>query len=340
MAYYISAGLMLFVTQKFSIHEVLNLKLMGETFIPHIVITNLIMLLFGIFSKYIPKKFLNEDEGKNIRDIFFVISINLVVQIMYLLNITQGTWLILFVMINAFVMIFYLKNKKLNNEKTIVRQEIKEKEKVIEELSQYIETIEDLVDKFKEFRHDCKNMLLGTGIESSKIDELIGQVESELQESTNYDIFLNLKDIRYSSLKSLLYYYIMNGLKKGIDIKLAVIGTVKDYKLPNIEFSRVLGIIFENALEASGYSEEKKMEIYIEASVESLNIIIGNTYRDPIEDIEELFEKGFTTRGEGRGTGLYNLRNIIDKSTVYKLDTYIREGLFIQDLLIKVPKII
>lgn len=332
MSYYIGAGVLLFVTQRFNIKEVLDLSLIGQTNIPHIVITTSIMLFFGIFSEHIPLKYLYEKEEKDISGIFFILSINLVIQIMYYIPVSQGAKLILFVLINVFVMIFYIKNKQLNIDKDKVRQEIEEKEMIITELSQYIQTIEELVDHYKEFRHDCKNMLLGTGIESSKIDELVGQAESELIENTNYDIFLNLREIRYSSLKSLLYYYIMNGLKNGIHISLNVVGTVKDYKLSNITFSRILGIIFENALEASDNSESKKIDIYIEASEKYLNIVIGNTYRDTIEDVEELFKKGFSTKGEGRGTGLYNLRNTIRQNPIFQLETYTNEGLFIQDL--------
>jgi two-component system sensor histidine kinase AgrC len=338
MSYYIGAGILLFVTQRFNLEEVLNLSLIGQTNIPHIAITASILLLFGIFSEHIPLRFLYEKEEKDISGIFFILSINLVIQIMYFIPVSQGTKLILFVMINVFVMVFYIKNKQLNIDKAKVRKEIEEKELIITELSQYIHTIEELVDQFKEFRHDCKNMLLGTGIEGSKIDEMVGQVESELKRNTNYDIFLSLKEIRYSSLKSLLYYYIMNGLKNGIDIKLNVIGNVKDLKLPNIAFSRVLGIIFENALEASANSVEKKIEVYIEAPEKYLNIVIGNTYRDPIGDVEELFKKGFSTKGEDRGTGLYNLRSIIRQNSIFQLETYINEGLFIQDLSVELQK--
>lgn len=227
---------------------------------------------------------------------------------------------------------FYVKNRQLTVERVRGRKELREKEKVIEELGLYIETIEELVDKFKEFRHDCKNMLLGVGLDNSKIDELVDKVDEEVKSSTNYNIFLSLKDIKYSSLKSLLYYYIMNALKQEIEVKLTVLGTIENIAMSDLEFSRILGIIFENATEAAIESHEKKIDIYIEELNGKVNIAIGNTFKGKIENLKGLPKKGFSTKGENRGIGLYILRNIIDKNPGLELETYINEEYFIQDL--------
>ena len=42
-----------------------------------------------------------------------------------------------------------------------------------------------------------------------------------------------------------------------------------------MEFSRVMGIILENALEEASQSNNKKIEIYVEAIDENLNITVG-----------------------------------------------------------------
>lgn len=239
---------------------------------------------------------------------------------------------ILNVVLIFLIIIFYVKNRQLTVERVRGRKELREKEKVIEELGLYIETIEELVDKFKEFRHDCKNMLLGVGLDNSKIDELVDKVDEEVKSSTNYNIFLSLKDIKYSSLKSLLYYYIMNALKQEIEVKLTVLGTIENIAMSDLEFSRVLGIIFKNATEAAIESHEKKIDIYIEELNGKVNIAIGNTFKDKIENLKDLSKKGFSTKGENRGIGLHILKSIIDKNPGLKLETYINEEYFIQDL--------
>ncbi len=334
LAYYISGGIVLITTQEFNAKDIMNFKLaLDMHYIPHIIITTSILLSFGIFRRYIPLKFLNDNEEDNdLSGLFVILAINLIIKTMYNINLNYGIKFILFVGINIFVIIFYVKNRQLSVERVRGRKELREKEKVIEELSLYIETIEELVDKFKEFRHDCKNMLLGVGLDNSKIDELVDKVDEEVKSSTNYNIFLSLKDIKYSSLKSLLYYYIMNALKQEIEVKLTVLGTIENIAMSDLEFSRVLGIIFENATEAAIDSHEKKIDIYIEELNGKVNIAIGNTFKDKIENLKDLSKKGFSTKGENRGIGLHILKSIIDKNPSLKLETYINEEYFIQDL--------
>lgn len=334
LAYYISAGIVLMATQRFNVKDVMNFSLaLNEHYVPHILITISILLSFGIFRRYIPLKFLyDSDEEKDLSGLFVILAINLIIKTMYDLNLNYGVKFILFAGINIFVIIFYVKNRQLGLERAKGIQELRDKEKVIKELSLYIKTIEELVDKFREFRHDCKNMLLGVGLDSSKIDDLVDKVDEEVKSSTNYSIFLNLKDIKYSPLKSLLYYYIMNALKQKIEIKLTVLGTVEGINMTDLEFSRILGIIFENATESAIEAEEKKIDIYIEKLGGKLNIAIGNTFKEEINAVENLFRKGFSTKGENRGMGLYILRSIIDKNPGLELKTYIQEECFIQDL--------
>ena len=106
--------------------------------------------------------------------------------------------------------------------------ELNEKEKRIEELSLYIDTIEELVEKYKEFKHDYKNMLLGVGIENLNENNLLEKLNREVVGDRSYYAFLNLKDIKYIPLKSILSYYIMLSIKKNIEVSLITIGEIKE----------------------------------------------------------------------------------------------------------------
>ena len=48
-----------------------------------------------------------------------------------------------------------------------------------------------------------------------------------------------------------------------------------------------------------------------------------------------LFKQGFSTKGENRGLGLSNLKEIIDKYKNVTLDTFIKNELFFQEITIK-----
>ena len=89
-------------------------------------------------------------------------------------------------------------------------------------------------------------------------------MNKEVVGDNNYYAFLNLKDIKYLPLKSILSYYIMLTIKKHIEISLIVIGEIKEVHISEVEFSKIIGIILENALEEASENDNKKVEIYVE----------------------------------------------------------------------------
>lgn len=132
----------------------------------------------------------------------------------------------------------------------------------------------------------------------------------------------------------------MKGIQGDLNVTLNVIGEINGQGWKDLQFSRVLGILSENALEAALGSKERKLEIFVEGRDGVLNVIVGNTYAGDMVDLERLYEKGYSTHGPGRGTGLYGLQNIFLKNNPSRinLNTLIREGLFIQDLEISEEK--
>ena len=52
----------------------------------------------------------------------------------------------------------------------------------------------------------------------------------------------------------------------------------------------------------------------------------------PVQDLSALSEKGYTTKGSGRGTGLSSYRKIISRYPGCVSRTYLRDGFFVQEL--------
>lgn len=336
LSYYMSAGIVLIMGYSINIKDIFNFNILLYKVNYYFVFIYLaIMIAFAVFRRYIPLSF--SSEGVKERDfsgIYIIIAINLIIEIINNFNLNFGIKLIAFVCINLFVLIFYIINNELSIEKIKAKLQLKEKEKRIEELSLYIETIEELVEKYREFKHDYKNIILGVGAENSNVNNLLEKINKEVAGDESYHSFLNLKDISYIPLKSILSYYIMLSIKKNVEVSLIVIGEIKESYITEVEFSRVMGIILENALEEASENESKKIEIYVEASDGGLNITVGNTFKSKEMNLDKIFNKGYSTKGENRGLGLHILKYIVDKNSNMTLNTFINEGMFIQDLYI------
>ncbi|WP_242655215.1 GHKL domain-containing protein [Clostridium cellulovorans] len=273
-------------------------------------------------------------DRRNFNGIYIIILINVLIKIINDLNINYGIKLISFVSINFFILMFYIINNKLDIKNIKDELELNEKEKKIKELTLYIETIEELVEKYREFKHDYKNIVIGMGIDSLKENDLLDKLSMEVVGDKSYDAFLNLKDINYIPLKSILSYYIMLSIKEDVKVSLVAIGEIKECHISEVEFSRVMGIILENALEETLRCDDKKLEVYVEAINSDLNITVANTFKREELNVDKIYNKGYSTKGENRGLGLYILKSIVDKNFNMTLNTFINEGMFTQDLYI------
>ncbi|WP_246517272.1 GHKL domain-containing protein [Clostridium aciditolerans] len=81
----------------------------------------------------------------------------------------------------------------------------------------------------------------------------------------------------------------MLSIKKNIDVSLIVIGEVKESHISELEFSRVIGIILENALEEALANEDKRVEIYVEVIDDDLNITVANTFKGRKINLTEIY---------------------------------------------------
>jgi two-component system, LytTR family, sensor histidine kinase AgrC len=333
--YYISSGILMLLSGEVSFVDVINLGLIGRNNPFQVGLTIILLILLGVFRNRIPLEFRWGEAGRQgYQSIFFILVLNLIILIMYNVPIPEGGKLILFVVLNLAVMTFYIRNRNLWSESLRDKEVILERDKVIGELSSYVETIEGLSDRFQEFRHDMRNMMVGMGMDEGRIERTIEEVEQDLLSQSDYGNILALRQIHYPALKSLLYYYVMKAKDSNVGVTLNVVGEVSPKTWSEVVFSRVLGVLFENALESASNSEEKILDIFVEDSPSALTITIGNSYPGEIGDIDTLFEKGYTTKVGDGGMGLYGLKKLLAANPEYRLNTLIEGDLFIQDLMI------
>nr|WP_301281819.1 GHKL domain-containing protein [Clostridium bornimense] len=104
--------------------------------------------------------------------------------------------------------------------------------------------------------------------------------------------------------------------------------------MDTIDFTRCMGIILDNAVEASIESEKKILNIAFINKNKSLIVVVENTFPLNIPPIYKMFKYGFSTKGDNRGIGLSNLREITNKYQNVSLETVIKEDKFVQNLII------
>lgn len=91
-------------------------------------------------------------------------------------------------------------------------------------------------------------------------------------------------------------YYLAD--EKGITINLEVFIDLTTLNIRIYEFTKILGILMDNAIEATSECEEKLIKVTIRKDPKrSMQLlIIENTYCDKEIDTEKIYEKGFSTK--------------------------------------------
>ena len=76
----------------------------------------------------------------------------------------------------------------------------------------------------------------------------------------------------------------------------------------------ILGNLVDNAFDAVSYTQERHIDLSVHCENDTLVITVADTGRGINEEhLPEIFKKGFSTKGAGRGIGLYMLLLTLDE---------------------------
>ena len=104
--------------------------------------------------------------------------------------------------------------------------------------------------------------------------------------------------------------------------------------MPIYDFSRILGILLDNAIEASKETNEKQVFIIIRDSMRNNTQIVSikNNYINKNIDTSKIFEKGITEKANHIGMGLWEVNQILKRNNNVNLITKKDDIYFEQNL--------
>lgn len=230
----------------------------------------------------------------------------------------------------------YVFNKECLNE-----LEMKIKSEEIKHIEEYAKHVEELYSNIRAFKHDYKNILLSLNeyIEEKRYDELeIYFKESILLSERNIernDFIVKLKNIKILPLKSVLISKLMKANNNSIDIFIDIVEEIDSIHMDHMDSIRVFGILLDNAIEECVKTNDKKLNFAIVKKEKSTIFIIENSCRENTPCIYKVFENGFSTKGNNRGIGLYNLKMILNKYGNITLNMEKEKGFFKAEIWIR-----
>lgn len=253
--------------------------------------------------------------------IFFMIILSTKLSIEY--NLQKYFFDLLLLILFLFLFFFaFFKNYHMEKEK-------KEKET----LQDFITKYEKIIDENRINKHEMLNNLIILKSFDDKNTKEYNDLLDELIVIYGNDANKCIKNISKlpSGLKGILYYKIDNMKKKNINLEINISKRMSSLidKLPINEFvilSKILGIVMDNACEGAIKSKDKFVFIEIYEIDDVVIININNSYDTRNKfDINNIKRKDFSTKGEGRGLGLYLANRLLKKSKRISMEQSISE---------------
>ena len=200
----------------------------------------------------------------------------------------------------------------------------------LEEEKLYNKTLTVLYDKIRGFKHDFNNIVQGIGgyIATNNMDglkEYYSQVLDDCQRVNNLAL-LSPEVINNPAIYSLLTAKYHDAAELGIKFNLEIFMDLSTINMKIYELTRILGILIDNAIEAASQCEEKEITITFRKDNKKNKqlFIIENTYINKDVNIDEIFEKGKTSKKnedvKSHGLGLWEVRQTVKRNK--NLDLY------------------
>ncbi|WP_242366056.1 sensor histidine kinase [Enterococcus faecalis] len=220
--------------------------------------------------------------------------------------------------------------------------EMKEKQKEFYYLNIYLNKLEENYNDMRDFRHDYKNILLTIEIylKNLDIENLKTYFYQEIM-PTSYAMDKNvynlssLSNLKIIPLKSLITSKLMLAQHLNIKINVEINQEIDELNVDIISLLRAIGIILDNAVEASGTIKNGVIYFLIVSDEKEIEFTTINSCTKTLPPLYQLKKQGFSTKGDRRGLGLKNLDQIVKKNKEFSLDTQINAGEFTQTLLIR-----
>lgn len=338
-------GLIMEIVYSFAISLLGNNIMMFDQFI---LIKNLVSILIILsiyfvikikYSKLIIERLISliiNKKSKLVKSILILFYIFITIQLF--LNMTglsdqsyfENNMFLIFALIIMGLLIFdhykYIKSEE--NKKTLL---------------EFMTTYEKLIDKNRINKHEMLNNLIILSTYKDKNSKSFQNTLNEMIESYSFEknkTFRNIGSMPIG-MKGIFYYKIGEIEINNLDFIFHCSDEVNDYLIDtsNKDYnkcSKLLGIFIDNAIEAAKDSEERKLivDIYLENNY--LNFYIENSTKNN-PNIHMLRNKNYSTKGSGRGLGLFIANKMRLQSKTIKYKQYMNSNNnFVTELKIKV----
>lgn len=205
-----------------------------------------------------------------------------------------------------------------------------------------LEEYENMIEKYRVSNHESKAELNRILEMVSRNDpDTVKHIEAMLNTriKENEKIMKKNAKIPSGGLRATIYSKMCIMEDKGINNKLIIAKNVKTSELLSLDetiilnICKILGVYFDNAIEAVEHLNDKNILIEIYKDDSKLFISITNNFKGQI-DLKSMDKAGYTTKGNDHGYGLSLVHEIVSSDSHLSSERSINNNLITHTLII------
>lgn len=311
----------------------LNLILVGLT---ELAIKTIIYIIIRFSNLKIDfKETLNEKQKLKIDIISFISILIIIFSKIKIMNDFNKISIYVYLLINLFIVAYLtilVKCILLSLSKESAIEEI-------ENLEGSNKRLQENYDDVRAFKHDFNNIIQGIGgyivaKDMDGLEKMYKSISKECQQINNKQS-INSEIINNPAILNLINNKIKLAEQSGVELRVQVYIDLNSLNVSSYDLCRMLGILLDNAIEASYGCDEKIITIkFLKDKFNNRNlIIIENPYKNYLIDVKKIYQKGFSSKKDkvSHGLGLWKIKQILKKNK--NLQIYTSRGkLFKQQL--------
>lgn len=193
-----------------------------------------------------------------------------------------------------------------------------EKQAELEAYRTYSAAFSDLITQIRARQHEFDNhisALCNLHYICKDYDELVKEQSKYAKDVISNNRFHRLLVSGNPVLAGFLYGKLSSIQEQGIEVSYDFHMSEFTSKMPVYLVVELIGNLLKNAVEAVKSQDVEKL-IHLSCTENENEFCLGVRNRSekiPLEEIGRFFQKGYSSKGSGRGLGLYNVKEISDK---------------------------
>ncbi len=194
----------------------------------------------------------------------------------------------------------------------------REKQAELEAYKTYSAAFSDLITQIRARQHEFDNhisALCNLHYICKDYDELVQEQSKYAKDVISNNRFHKLLVSGNPVIAGLLYGKLSSIQEQGIEVTYTFHISEFTSKIPVYLVVELVGNLLKNAVEAVKTQQVEK-QIHLSCTENENEFCLGVRNRSekiPLDEIGRFFEKGYSSKGSGRGLGLYNVKEICEK---------------------------